>query len=250
MRRRRKPKVVWLPTSNVFSVDTDLKSSWKIATVSVDRATAGATAVLEVPVVLDGNQSAPLDPTSSLADIENSGYRLRRIVGKLYCFIQAEVESAEAIVGVTAGFMVRRVDPETGQSFAFGFSSKDQANPALIDNEMDPWIWRRSWLLSDGPTFNGLTGALNPDEASRLNGAGGSFNFGKGYPGGNAEGPHIDQKTARVVGPEERLFLDVSVTTIIPSGTPVIGAALVVIYETRVLASMRSNIGNRRNASR
>lgn len=61
---------------------------------------------------------------------------------------------------------------------------------------------------------------------------------------------HIDQKTARIVGPEERLFLDVSVTALAQelenNGITFIDCA----FEMRVLASIKSGSGNRRNASR
>jgi len=254
--RRRKPKVVWLPTTNTFSVDNNASSTWSLANVAItgaDAATGGSGGQIEVPIVMDGIASDPLNPNSSLADIESSGYRLRRIVGKVYCFIAQTLnntltQNVEDIWGVTAGFMVRRVNPQTGGSLAAlsGGPPFVEIDPAQIDNSMDPWIWRRSWLLSNyiSDSFGvPLTASIQ----STLVHAGGGSNYGRGYPGGNAEGPHVDQKTARIVGPEERLFLDVSAMPILTTG---VDTSLVIIYDIRVLASMRSNIGNRRNASR
>lgn len=254
MRRRSKPRVVWLPTTNTFSVDAGATSGWNLASVPFSIGASGDAGVIEVPIVMDGNTSDPLDPTSSLADIESSGYRLRRIVGKLYCFVaQGITVSQEIICGISAGFIIRRVDGSTGGSLAVAASAAtnfDLIDPAKIDNTMDPWIWRRDWLLSCGPSFVGEEAdppTIGTD--SLIAGRGGGANFGKFYPGGNAEGPHVDQKTARIVGPEERLFLDVSATTIIGLNASA-NSSLVIIYNFRVLASMRSNIGNRRNASR
>jgi len=252
MRRRSKPRVVWLPGTNTFSYATLNDSSWSIASVVISG--IGATAsgdpasVIEVPVVQDGVQSDPLGATSSLADIENSGYRLRRIVGKLYCFIaQTQELEAEDIWGVTAGFIVRRVDPATGGSLA-AIADLSSIDPANIRSNGDPWIWQRSWLLSNYLTPQGIgVSAATDGVASFLNHSAGGANYGRLYPGGNAEGPHVDQKTARIVGPEERLFLNVSASPLLTSS---ITTSLVIIYNFRVLASMRSNIGNRRNASR
>lgn len=248
--RRRKPKVVWLPNTNAFTTSEDNTGAWSIASVNITGITNGGSgdppSLIEVPIVQDGVQSDPLATNSSLADIENSGYRLRRIVGKLYIFMaQTQDLLAEDIWGVTAGFMVRRVDPATGGSLAV-LAGDDVIDPANIRNNGDPWIWQRSWLLSNYTTPPPAVAATD-GVAVFLHHTQGGANYGKAYPGGNLEGPHVNQKTARIVGPEERLFLDVSATPILTSG---IDTSLVLIYNFRVLASMRSNIGNRRNASR
>jgi len=248
MRRRSKVKVVWLPTTNAFSGDQGNPAglanttTWQITSQTVFSSIQGDHEALEIPVTLDGSGSAPLNPTSSLADIENSGYRLRRIVGKVYVFIsQSTDDPTVSVIGVTAGFMVRRVDGGGIASLAssvpaVGGEVLAQVNPVLIDNSMDPWIWRRSWLLGDNGTAN--NGTLSTAVPAQ--------NFGFQYPG-PLEGPHVDQKTARIVGPEERLFLDVGYVTLLPRTT---NSSIVVITDLRILASMRSNIGNRRNASR
>lgn len=245
--RRRKAKVVWLPLTNANSVDAAGRSTWGFASVVLPPDNqAGDSSTLEVPVVIDGSGSAALDPTSTLADIHGSGYRLRRIVGKLFCFIAQQDISAENLWGVSAGFIIRRVK-EDGASFAAA-SGAIRTNPADIENSMDPWIWQRSWLLSDGPTFAGVAGAVTPEQMAQLKGRGPTANF-FGVSGGNADAAHVDQKTARIVGPEARLFLDVSATNILGNGN---GAqtSLVIVYNFRVLASMMTQSGNRRNASR
>jgi len=248
MRRRNKPKVVWLPAVNNNSIDTNARSMWSVASVPCPTIVGADATVLETPIVMDGPNSDPLAPNSTLADIESSGYRLRRIVGKLYLFLgQSQTSQVEDLYAITAGFIIRRVDPTTGASLA-SLAGATEIDPADIDNSMDPWIWRRSWILSNGPDGGPPGGQPSTDTlAAAVGQAGGGSNYGKQYPGGNLEGPHVDQKTARIVGPEERLFLNVSATPLFSVANT---TTLVAIYEMRVLASMRTNIGNRRNASR
>jgi len=70
--------------------------------------------------------------------------------------------------------------------------------------------------------------------------------------GGNFDGPHVDQKTARIVGPEERLYLDVTATVLsqVSSTTNEVPFTLACITDLRILGTLRTNAGNRRNASR
>ena len=246
MRRRTKPKVVWLPQTNALSLDTAARSTWGLASVALNPNGGQPASTVEVPLVIDGNPTTdPLATNASLSSVESSGYRLRRIVGKVYCFLAQTEQASEDIYGITVGFIVRRVDPNTGVSLAS--ATPTEVDVGDIDNTMDPWIWRRSWVLSNGPIFSVASVApLTNIDAAQIAGKGPSTNFGTHYQSGN-DGPHVDQKTARIVGPEERLFMDCSGIPIISAGT---ACSLVVIYELRFLASMRTAIGNRRNASR
>lgn len=236
MRRRSKPRVVWLPGTNANSLGGFNSSTWQLTSTTVGVGTAGQTDTIEIPVTQDGAGSDPLDTNSTLADIESSGYRLRRIVGKIYCFIANTGAPTSALFGVTAGFMVRKVNangPEDGTSMAFQAGSGN-INPASISTSGDPWIWRRAWMLGN----NGTSGTTFGDTPAQ--------NFGAQYPG-PLEGPHVDQKTARIVGPDDRLYLDFNVTRIFDND---VETSLVVVTDLRVLASMRPTIGNRRNATR
>jgi len=188
------------------------------------------------PIVAD----TPLNPalagaTNSLADLEQSAYRLRRIVGKIFIGAQqAEgVGGSTANMLVTAGLIVLRVD-STGaplNTITEDYSVNNLANIA------DPWIWRRSWVLTNIPQA-----VLSPGTpiAYEYNTAAGSV----------ADGPHVDAKTARIVGPEERLFLAVTGMSIDGNPNDQLNNRVFVDYDLRVLASMRSSQGNRRNASR
>lgn len=172
---------------------------------------------------------------SSLADITQSSYRLRRIVGKIFVSLQQlDDPNVQSSVIVTAGLIVLRV----GDDALPLDTNLNHYSPQRQDSASDPWIWRRTWMLSN--TFRATSPA--------------SFFGGAFWPptnadyGSVADGPHVDQKTARIISAEERLFLVVGTTSF--DGTSGFTLDLRVVTDLRVLASLRSNAGNRRNASR
>lgn len=246
---RRSPRVVWLPptTQNTVGQPTPgNETSWKRFIVEIT-GTAGNTSVGEVPVVIDGTDD-PTNAFASIADLYASSYRLRRIVGKIFIAARPSLvvdpqNLPPRVLGVTAGFIIRRSEGTTGTSFAGLSGNGSLFNPALIGNSPDPWIWRRSWIIQTV----GVTAVLTSDAFSIIP----FTNFANNGASALDSG-HIDQKTARVVGPEERLFLDVSVT-VLSNDAAGVGDAVTfvdVCYEARVLASLKSGSGNRRNASR
>lgn len=241
--RKRKPRVVWLPPdisdANPANVDG---SGWRVAGGAALAISGGSpTASQEIGITTD----FPADPqNNTLSDIENSGYRLRRIVGKIWVVGDTlDDDSGIVLVGCTAGLIVRRVD-QAGASLASQVgTNQDQASPSQAENWSDPWIWRRSWLLNN-PQIGFTGAAANPY-------AGPDVPYHNAMNGSALDGPHVDQKTARIVGPEERLFLDISVTALLGAdGASQIENLTDVFFELRVLANMKTSIGNRRNASR
>lgn len=238
--RRRSPRVVWLPVTNANSVGNGNVSQLQTFVVGV-AGTTGDSSVGEIPLVIDAEVD-PLGATTSLADVENNGYRLRRIVGKIWCrYDQDDAQNPTGIprqVAVTAAFIIRRTNPAVGTSIALQTGDADLLHPQHIENSADPWIWRRSWILHN-----------NLVVAASLIAPGLATNW-IGGTGGNSDGPHVDQKTARLVGAEERLFLDVGVTILVPGTNQAQTGNVTVVTDIRVLGSMRTNVGNRRNASR
>lgn len=255
--RRRKPRVVWLPQTNANSIG-DGSQVYQLGIIGVAGAT-GQSVTKEIPLVLDTQVSAVFGTEPSLADIESSGYRLRRIVGKLWCEVaQQDIFSGAGIGAITgpsscivsAGIIVRRAD-STGTSYAsqVGVIS-EEIDVGKIDNTGDPWVWRRSWTLGDNNALqllSGTAGAVQTQSRQFFP----TTNFGN-YAGGNSDGAHVDQKTARLVSSEERLFLDVTVTILGESPNQPDTNPITVAFWTdlRVLGSLRTTSGNRRNASR
>lgn len=256
-RRRRKPRVVWLPvpgtlynahgsatvldppTTNPnpieFKFDLDVDTPVVVnAPMVVDQPT---------PELLTGGASLVTYQGQSLNLSTNWGYRLRRIVGDIFVAGQNANDQAVAPAGafLTAGIMVRRVDEATGLMVSDG-------QPNSIQNVPDPWIWRRSWLL-------GIHGDVQ--EATRPT----SHDFLNAFPNSNAEygtkwHTAVDQKTARRIGPDERLFFSIGGYCVpfnrtIMGGNGVDGApSIYFVFDYRVLGTLSLNSGNRRNASR
>lgn len=241
--RRRSPRVAWLPPTNANSVDALGESNWNTFDIDVGQFALGERTVAEVPIVLDGDKD-PLAATTSIADVENSGYRLRRIVGKIFFLLNPQAdESFATTIGVTAGLIVRRIDPSTNASIAIAaLGSTDLIDPAGQRSAGDPWIWHRNWILQD------VNFPFSPSPDWVLSGAAAATNFAHGPAA--VDGPHVDQKTARIVSSEERLFLDVSATVLSLTAGDLATKLLRCFYTFRTLGSMRTTSGNRRNASR
>lgn len=238
-RTRRRPRVVWLPPDRTFRIGlgaTLASRAFDPAGFSFDFGVPGGGPANNTATVLQAIVGdTPMSPATtgnllnSLSDVESSGYRLRRIVGKLNIVCEGSASGANLDSGVliTAGFIVLRVD-EFGEPID---NDPETYSVATFGGSMDPWIWRRSWLLGD-----------KDSTTTRLPGANWQF-------GSVADGPHVDQKTARIVSSEERLFLVITGQNIAEFDTQ--GSwTITVVGEMRVLASMRSSSGNRRNASR
>jgi len=255
-RKGRRPKVVWLPVLGTSSdpavEDAELAMG---STVQLTIPSDGSIGWDAQPVTFDAsnpasiNQFPPLDSfPHTLHDlVSGNGYRLRRLVGK--CFVGAggaplAANTDATWVDVAAGFMVVRTDDSGNPTTDF-----DEVNPLAQDSANDPWIWRRRWLLNPyvGQRFHaapglGTTGALLYEWPAT------NVQYGSVQ-----DGPHIDQKTARLIGPEERLFFIIAARgTLGGADVPANweGGQVQCLLDLRILASMRSMVGNRRNASR
>lgn len=242
MRKRRKPRVVWLPSTNANSLGAAGTSNYQHIVVNTN-GNIGDFGVAEVPVVIDAEGQDPLSTAeTTLADIYDSGYRLRRIVGKVFAHYHQSADPNPPSVVLTCSLIVRRSDPETGTSLALLTGNGELLSPGEIRNINDPWIWRRSWILTNALSQS-ISGATTFGQAGNAN------NFGVRV-GSALDGPHIDQKTARVVGPEERLFFNASLTCLEDGTDPEVQARVDILTDFRVLASMKTSLGNRNNASR
>jgi len=237
---RRKPKVVWLP---IFG-DTSEGESGGYAQADGIRYNCIPGAVNPgisfdaTAITWDSPQSATAEQGLGLNDqtlhdfVSGTEYRLRRIVGKVHVGCTTSVTTNITAVEVAFGFIVGRCDSNGALNTDF-----NETNPLYQDSATDPWIWRRTWILSPG-YFPGLIGGAYPQTNAEY--------------GSVADGPHIDQKTARVISRDERLLGILAARPIYTvGGDPSTGSVSVDAYlDYRLLASLRTNQGNRRNASR
>lgn len=241
MRRKSKPRVCWLQQD----LNNRLAVAPAVATSPADPSPfivaftgPGLTSVNDtqiIPLVKDEGQSEAV-ATSSLSDLQNSGYRLRRVVGKLNFLVSqgtAVAAGDPSLFMVTAGMIILRCSNGILPNIA-----PASIDPAVLQTTEDPWMWRRSWILSDN-TGAGVVGNNIVGPTDNLQ-----------YGGGNMDGPHVDAKVARLVNQDERLFLVVSVAGLNGNAQAANPGLILLVGELRYLASMRTTIGNRRNASR
>lgn len=241
--RRRRPRVVWLPNArqnrfNVAGDSTDSQDS-SIFDFILDVPNDGTIVTGIIGVVSDQPASLAFAGTlTSLSDLESSGYRLRRLVGKIFVNVaQDDLQNTTTWtdVLVTAGFIILRVQQDgvpTAGVAGFGTYATN-----ILASVGDPWIWRRTWQLGNNAArlAQAENTAFQPESNTTL--------------GSALDGPHLDQKTARVIGPEERLFFVVSAQGN-RNGQLTVTNRIVIRGDVRVLASMRTSSGNRKNASR
>jgi len=265
-KRRRKPSVTWLP-------NTGAPPTWDTGSLIFPNIIRGFVQASQDPAQADAqdagfstvihrltadysaeNTGTPIDQTNnSLADYTQAGWRLRRIVGKIFCHKEWSSAAEPICTLVSAGFMVLRTDGNGSPLRIPATHGANNYSPLLWLNERDPWIWQRSWLLGDGRMF--FSGNFPTGGSQQSNGW-------ASYPPTNAhyssasDGPHIDCKTARVIGPEESLFFVLSAFTSPnlgnnPQFTNADGVLRPVpfILQYRLLGSPR-RMTNRRNASR
>lgn len=245
--RRRRPTVVWHQNQGL-----------KDATLSVDQQTnvlLGGVGTGVLPY-LGATSSAfsQRSPTSLYRLVEDfpgealqtsgvrepsailtgSGYRLRRIVGKIFLSSGTDSGATAPSILVGAGITVAQVNESDGAPL--DSSTPWKYSPFKTPNERAPWIWQRSWIL--GNTNSSLAPFFL------------AFDYMNTEAGGSVmDGPHVDAKTNRLIGPRESLLLVLSMAN--PNNVAANdGAAVNMCFQYRVLTSpVRTSAGNRGNAA-
>jgi len=256
---RRKPKVVWLP---VFGRDFSNVPE----TTSFGNGVGGTFTVQNTGVIATDFQAVTFDYSdqSSLEEgtdfrslhnlVSGNNYRLRRLVGKVHAAAVCENNDNGFLptLDVAAGFIINRTDPDGNPVVNSSLGSPQEVfGPLSEDSAEDPWIWRRRWLLGTYPAAGSfpITTDNNLNDFNNFIGFQGQWPQTTAGYGSVQDGPHVDQKTARVIGTQERLFFWIQARVTNPaSGTN--NGTIVYQVDLRILASLRMGQGNRRNASR
>lgn len=210
----------------------------------------GTPQTVAAPLVIDNPTSETFAGTSvatyqnfALNQTSQYGYKLVRIVGDIFLATRGSAAgqiTAQASCLVTAGIIIRATDDD-GQP-AVNAQGQDVES---IENNSDPWIWHRSWILApDGPRpATGIDSALANFPATNA-------------PYGTAFKQRVDQKTKRVVSPEHRLFLNVTIINLPINQSSALGNTtdsdvdLYCLFQYRVLGTVFASKGNRNNATR
>lgn len=218
---RRSRKYTWFPTIGTASgpepTDNFNGRSFSMF-VPGDGSTRALVSALVPDAPLEGDE---IDYTKGGQLVQALGqeYFLRRIVGKVFIanttnWTAPADNSPAVIVGV--GFFVARVADASagGPDIPIGATSPinivEEYNPLSEDCIREPWIWRRTWVLG-----NPLEDAYRSSQAGQgmtVSQAGGSTRWPgttAGY-GSVADGGHVDAKTGRRVGNDDRLWVAVA----------------------------------------
>lgn len=242
-RRRRRTKYTWLPNLGTYD-GVAINSAPAQFILDINNTGEAAGGVL--PLTFDAAQDRGSPASSTpLIDLMGEEYFLRRIVGKCFCDLAVVVtegtnfnpNSLPAVL-VTAGFYIATQDAgSTGLPVAWT-SQYDLYSPLAAETIREPWIWRRTWKLGvpNIPEVfaEGFTGQTHGQSWPRNN-----------YTGSVADGPHVDARTARRIGTDERLWWTVF-AQLDPIGsampTPSSGSITYQVHNTldyRLLGAMR-----------
>lgn len=175
--------------------------------------------------------------TVTLRDfVEGQDWFLKRIVGKLAiaCCTRSTATDGDTSwpnVLVGAGFFVAKAEDNNPEQPDLEVQEYD---PLGSENVRQPWIWRRTYVLTDS---NITTPGGNPTRYP-------VFTTNNLLLASGLDGPHIDAKTARRIRREERLWF---VTTMTPfhyasdSGGSVSASTMQVSVnlDYRILGAMR-----------
>jgi len=263
MRRRRRARPLWFPPLGAGFTVNEVQDFTGGSTFQVPVKANGEITSAFLPVTFDVGQENELVQSAqggniTLADLMSSAWRLRRMVGNVFATYQVTGEAALDPAGNTPAAGLFSVGAMVLAQDASGApANADFPAGVRRDDYTDPWIWRRTWILGYGqkvlrqntspPNLYGIRdsfAALADEEACFANFPRSNTDYG--YLAG---GPHIDQKTNRVIGPEERLFLLFS-TKALPLATVYTTDNFITGYfEFRLLGGL-AKASNRRNASR
>lgn len=213
-RTKRRARYTWLPTIGTDGQQeggTDNASGREFA-LSVPQ--DGSSNVILSELTFDEPSEGDfLDSTfSKLNEIIGNEWYLKRIVGKLFAGInQNNPGAGEDTVGgalFAAGFFIARADDRNVAGTAkqpIGAASLaeriENYSPIGEENIREPWIWRRAWVLSN------QVGTPNPNSFDQ-------FPRNTAEYGSVMDGPHIDAKTSRRIGQDDRLWFAVAARTL------------------------------------
>lgn len=266
-RFRRKRTQIWMPTYGNVNDPDELDSVIGTAG-AVNVLQDGSTTVDAFPCTFDDTQSAyatqfgPVQNT--LHDIvSGQEWRLLRVVGKFHASFgglsggQDPTFYPPPAAEVALGLIVLRTDEEGNIQ-----ADINEVNPLAQESANDPWIFRRKWVLSSCIYNPPSASSSNPIGYSLNTIAGAMFEAGKRWPvttsgyGSVADGPHIDQKTRRLIGREERLYWMIAARMWDPSklisstGGLTAPGSIFFNLDNRFVGRLSSRMGNRNNASR
>lgn len=251
IRRKRRKKYTWFPTHGTSIPQIAGQQQYIASPYGFQLSFDGQVTVGHhiFPLVIP---DYPVEETGAdtLSDILGSEYLVERIVGKFFATSYANISDTPTAALVSLGIFVARADGNDptqpaggGTAVASVEESSRNFNPQDFQTIREPWMFRRSWVLSHyWPIVNTSTGAplQVPSQAQAWNRWPATT---AGY-GSVADGPHIDVKSVRRVRQDERLWGVISAQPVpFPGGSPSIVAGsqyrVEGVFDYRVLGALR-----------
>jgi len=243
-KRRARRKFTWLPTIGTAGAAASDNASGR--EFELDTNANGTTNVIISELTFDEPSEGDfLDSTfNKLSEIIGSEWFLKRVVGKLFIgrvtlSAPDPEQTAHPGILVGAGFFVARSDDRQGPAGAkqpIGSATLTERvenyNPLGEECIREPWLWRRTWVIGGDSNRNlGESGFRN-------------FPASNAFYGSMSDGPHIDARTARRIGQDDRLFFAVA-TMGLPIGQIVDEPTVIDGYlDFRLLGALRRARGD------
>lgn len=228
MARRRRARYTWFPQDPTFYAygEGDFEAATYYWTnLNLENQQGEAQEVLATPIVPD--QTAQ-DYDTALEDltlrdyVEGQDYLAKRVVGKVWGSLGQDSESRTLSVILAMGLAVLPVNDETNTPIG-GESDYDPLNVA---NSMNPWMWRRTWILGN---------LLHPNITH-------FYPNNLGAYGSVMDGGHVDVKSARRITREQRLFHCCTARILEDqTGAGLNSATVQFGFDLRVLGAMRKH---------
>lgn len=239
MRTRRRRKYTWFPQLGFQGAQPENDTTVLPITPAVVPGSGALSDVVIFPIVPDTPKDTPTAGTENLDDFIGNEYLLKRIVGRVWFaagFNDSTAPNVILDIAVGIGFFVARADRTAAAGAspigtATAVERKENYGPLTLQNTREPWIWRRVWLVSNS-TIVAATNAIVPGNYPRNN-----------LDGSVAEGSHIDAKTARRVGDDDRLFCAIQTVATLVSGNPGDLQLQDFTMDVRVLGALRKARG-------
>lgn len=206
MRRRRRQRKNWLPISPTYWGEGDVGTTFYQGSLTLPETSEnGDTTIAAVPLILDQTQDInTTDYGVSMRDlVQGQEYVCDRVVGEVFMAME-QTKYNEGIAPVASTVLaaiclaVLPVDDADPDNIAL---DPQDYHPLLASNTMAPWMWRRTWILSNQLMS---PGAASFGEGTRVFA---SYPPNTAYYGGMTGG-HLDTKgVKRRIRKEQRLFL-------------------------------------------
>lgn len=212
--RRRRKRYIWLPQLGFQPTNDDSLDSVIIPlTTPTIPADGTPSDVTIAPLIPDLPLEQVLSTDNQLGDYVGNEYILKRIVGRYFCSAgtvsSAGTANLPVCIAWTLGFFIARADGSGNVTSGLPVGTATAADrarnygPINPQTTREPWIWRRTWLVS--PIWQDATTHVRVYGNAAGNGT--MWFPNNNLDGSVAEGSHIDAKTARRVSQDDRLWL-------------------------------------------